>query len=745
MSRRSASLGDDLVFLDEAPPPKNRGRGSGLPPWRIMIVDDDQDVHSATSLALANIEMYSRPLEFVHAYSATQAREVLRREKDIAVILLDVVMEEDNSGLELVHHIRESLMQSEVRIILRTGQPGYAPELDAIRDYDINDYKTKSELTRTKLYTTVMAAIRAYEQIRTINANRRGLDRIVRASSELMGMQTIEAFSARVIAQLGKILESDAGGLICAQARGSTDGPLVIAAAGLHAKLLGGTLHPARHPRLAPPLERVLDLRHSMHGPDYAALYLGGNANQDYAALIDTSGGPLTETERCLLDLFCQNVAVGLDNVLLLSRLHRFAFNDPLTKLPNRTRLNELISETIDGRPDADTTLALVDIDHFSETNDALGHKFGDRLLLGVASRMTSHFGDRLTVSRIGADTFGVLGNAALVNPAALLDLFVEPFSIDGQEVRVSATTGLVRLKDYESDASDVLKDADIALKHAKRLQRAGHFYFSRSMGVEVRERVRMMHALRTAYEEKELFVVYQPQVELRSRRPVGAEALLRWKTKDGSYIPPDRFIPIAEFSGLIIDIGERVMREACLQLVRLQAMGFSDFTMSINVSQVQFRHSRFLDMLRAVLADTQAPPSRIELEITESIAMEEPDVLIQLLGQIKETGVSIAIDDFGTGFSSLSYLQRLQADRLKIDRGFVTEITHSARGSSIAEMVIQLGRNLGLSIVAEGVEDERQASILSALGCPLAQGYLFAHPMTIDQLTVWLKEHGAY
>jgi EAL domain-containing protein (putative c-di-GMP-specific phosphodiesterase class I) len=220
----------------------------------------------------------------------------------------------------------------------------------------------------------------------------------------------------------------------------------------------------------------------------------------------------------------------------------------------------------------------------------------------------------------------------------------------------------------------------------------------------------------------------------------VGAEALLRWQTPDGKFISPDRFIPIAEYSGLIIDLGEWVMRTACRELVDLRKAGHHDFMMSINVSQVQFRHPHFLEMLRKALEDTQAPPQYIELEITESMAMEEPDMLIKMLGQIKQTGVSIAIDDFGTGFSSLSYLQRLQIDRLKIDRAFVTEITGSARGSSIAEMVIQLGRNLGLSVIAEGVEDERQAQILQALGCPLAQGFLFARPMTAAALDGWLS-----
>ncbi len=746
MSRSSPSTDDDLVFLDETPaPPGIYGRAATKEVWRVMIVDDDTDVHSATTFALSNLEMQHRPLEFVHAYSAAEARDLLAHEKDIAVILLDVVMEQEDSGLQLVRHIREVLKLTEVRIILRTGQPGYAPELDAIRDFDINDYKTKSELTRIKLYTTVTAAIRSYEQIRAINASRRGLDRIVRASTELMALHGLDNFGAGIIAQVAKLLDREACGLLCVHEKNGDQSSelFVIAAAGSYAGMMDAALHDGTDLHVASLLREAFDRRENLYGADFTVLYFGGNANREFAAFFDT-GAPLDEIDKRLLDVFCRNIAVGLDNVLLVTRLHNFAFYDPLTKLPNRTRLKELLDDALSLPARKDYTLALVDIDHFSETNDALGHRFGDLLLLGVAARLQSQLGAQFTVGRVGGDTFCVLGDETSVNPAMLLEMFDRPFSIDGQEVQLSATAGLVRLSDYEGGGADALKDADIALKRAKLLQRAGHFYFSRSMGVDIRERVRMMHALRNALEEKELFVVYQPQVDLATRRPVGAEALLRWKTKDGTFIPPDRFIPIAEFSGLIIEIGAQVMREACKELVRLQNLGYTDFTMSINVSQVQFRHPRFLEMLRAVLEETQAPPSRIELEITESIAMEEPDALIRLLGQIKQIGVSIAIDDFGTGFSSLSYLQRLQADRLKIDRGFVSEITSSSRGSSIAEMVIQLGRNLGLSVVAEGVEDDRQASILSALGCPLAQGYLFARPMTVDQLTIWLQNNGA-
>ena len=748
MNRPSASLDDDLVFLDErTSPPDLPVQQASRRVWRVMIIDDDADVHSATIFALSNVEMQQRPLEFLHAYSAAEARELLALEKDVAVILLDVVMEQDDSGLQLVRHIREVLKLTEVRIILRTGQPGYAPEIDAIRDFDINDYKTKSELTRIKLYTTVTAAIRSYEQICEINASRHGLNRIVRASTELMGLHGLDNFALGVVHQLARLLELDPNGMLCVRdvrnETGCKHEPNVAAAAGSFAGMTNHILHDTHNSNAAAIIRQSLNKQSTIYGPDFAVLYLGVNAGHEFTAFFQT-GRPLDEIEQRLLEVFGRNIAVGLDNVLLVAHLHNFAFYDPLTKLPNRTRLKELLDEALAAPDKVNATLALVDIDHFSETNDALGHQFGDALLLGVAERLQTKLGEQLIIARVAGDTFGVLGPASLVNPNVLLSLFDQPFSIDGQHVQLSATAGLLSLAEYDGSGADALKDADIALKRAKLLQRAGHFYFSRSMGVDIRERVGMMHALRSALENKELFVVYQPQIDLVTRRPVGAEALLRWRTKDGTYIPPDRFIPIAEYSGLIIEIGEQVMRDACRELVHLESLGFSDFTMSINVSQVQFRHPHFLETLGKVLAETGAPAARIELEITESIAMEEPDVLIRLLDQIKQTGVSIAIDDFGTGFSSLSYLQRLHADRLKIDRAFVTEITHSTRGSSIAEMVIQLGHNLGMSVVAEGVEDERQADILSALGCPLAQGYLFARPMPVDQLRTWLENNGA-
>ena len=741
MSKPVKSHEEDLVFLDEIELPTAHTPNPASEVWRIMIIDDDADVHSATTFALSNLEMQRRPLEFLHAYSAEQARELLKVEQDIAVILLDVVMEQEDAGLQLVRYIRDDLGMIEARIILRTGQPGYAPEIDAIRDYDINDYKTKSELTRIKLYTTVTSAIRSYEQIRAINANRRGLDLIVRASTELMALHGLESFAAGVITQIAGLLSLHPEGLLCVREYVKDDGSdlIVIAAAGDYRELINKPVTVMHDDRINHALERALTEQRNIYESDFTALYFPGNGERDFAAFLNT-GAPLKEIDRQLLEVFCSNISVGLDNVELVSRLHNHAFYDQLTKLPNRTRLVELIDDVLAGPVRNDTTLALIDIDHFAEINDALGHHFGDQLLLAVAARLQLGLGGRVHVARVGGDIFAVLGNNDMVNPQSILSLFDQAFKVDLQSVQLSATIGLVRLIDYDGKGADALKDGDIALKRAKLQQRTGHFYFSSRMGVDIRERVRMMYALRTAFEKRELFVAYQPQVDLKTRRPRGAEALLRWKTEDGTFIPPDRFIPIAEYSGIIIELGAWVMREACMELVRLHSLGFTDLAIAINVSQAQFRHPQFLETLCKTLEETQASPSSIELEITESMAMEEPETLMRMLDQIKQTGVTIAIDDFGTGFSSLSFLQQLHVDKLKIDRTFVTEITNSSRGSSIAEMVVQLGRNLDLAVIAEGVEDETQASILEKLGCPLAQGYLFAKPMTPDQLMEWLK-----
>jgi diguanylate cyclase (GGDEF)-like protein len=729
---------DDLLFVEET---QDHAAGPDKV-WRVMIIDDDRDVHLATTMALNHLEIQKRPLSFLHAYSAMESRELLAQEADIAVILLDVVMETQDAGLQLVRYIRETLTNTDVRIVLRTGQPGYAVEIDAIRLFDINDYKNKSELTRTTLFTTMTAAIRSFEQIKSINASRRGLNLIVRGSAELMALHGLHNFASAVITQIANLIGLPPHGLICSRnGTADHDQPNMVVVAGLgdYADATHQTVTSLGNPRIEEAIAECMRQRANIYTATDLTLFFLSKSGQNLVAYIDTKAA-LDAIDHQLVDVFCSNIAVGMDNVELVTNLHNFAFYDPLSKLPNRTRLAEILNITLASPGKGSSTLALIDIDHFSDTNEVWGHKLGDQLLLAVVDRLRTELSAGLVIARVGSDIFAVLGDDAHIKPHHILELFQIPFVIEGQGMPLSATIGLVQLGDYQGEVVDAFKDASIALKHAKTHQRKGHFYYSHRMGLEIRERVHLMHALRTALELDRLHVVYQPQVDLATRRVVGAEALLRWKSEDGSFISPERFIPIAEYSGMIVEIGAWILRRACHELVHLRQLGHTDFRMSINVSQAQFRHPLFLQMLNDALTDTQAPPQFVELEITESMAMEEPQLLIAQLAAIKLRGVSIAIDDFGTGFSSLSYLQRLQVDRLKIDRSFVNEITDSERGGSIAELVIQLGAKLGLSVIAEGVENARQVQILTDLGCELVQGFFFAHPMSASQLEHWLS-----
>ncbi|HET6719856.1 MAG TPA: EAL domain-containing protein [Rhodocyclaceae bacterium] len=714
-------------------------------PWRLMIVDDDEDVHTATIFALDKVQILGRKLEFLHAYSGEEARAMLARERDVGVILLDVVMEREDAGLTLVRFIREELHLSEVRIILRTGQPGYAPEIEAIRDYDINDYKTKSELTRAKLFTTLTASMRSYDQIRAINAGRRGLDRIVRGSAELIALSGRREFAGGVIAQLSDLLGLPGEGLVCAPEFVDGSGAAcygVIAATGPFAALLDETLDSLPEPVLRERLGNALQQRSNLFDHHGTTLYVGSGAGHDLLVHLKTPFPP-SAVDRKMLEVFCTNIAVCLDNVALVSRLRSQAFFDPLLGLPNRLHLIEDVDAMIHRGQGDDYGVTLVDIDHFAEINDALGHRYGDRLLQAVAQRLRAYLPAEVLLARVAGDAFGIFGRRYRLPPAGVLGQFLRPFEVDGVHQTLSATLGLANLADVEGSGVDALKAASIALKRAKQSQRGHYAYFTRDMGVEIRARVKLLEDLRGAFASEQLFLHYQPQVNLDDDHLVGLEALIRWRDPDEQFVAPDRFIPLAEHSGLIVPVGEWVMRTAMLQQRQLCEEGYCGIWMAINVSAVQFRHPDFLATVDSALAASGVDPSLIELEITESVAMLEADYMLSMFDQLKARGLQIAVDDFGTGFSSLSYLQKLAIDRLKIDRSFVKQISLTSGARCIAAMVVDLGRSLGLNVIAEGVEDEAQARRLRELGCHEAQGFYYARPMDEQNLRGWIQRRG--
>ena len=741
----SALPEDDLNIVDDLASDGGTDEHAGNRPWHILIVDDDSEVHNATIFALQDIRIDGRPLHFLHAYSGEEALQAVKSDDDIAVIILDVVMEHESSGLDLVRQIRHDLGRSEMRIILRTGQPGYAPEMRVIREYDINDYKTKSELTRVRLLTTLTTAVRSYDQLRTILAGRRGLKTIVDAAPALFSHRDIGGFATAAVEHAQNILGDTVADIaFCAHraAYGSHLGAppyYVIGASNRYAAHLGHPLHELGD--ISSLAERAATSKqHAIERHD-AAFYIPAS-NDAPAVLLVSTATSLTAAERQLLEVYCVNIGVGLENAGLIADLSFSAYSDRLTRLANRVGYVARVDDHLRSG-ERGWTMALIDIDHFSELNDALGHQKGDQLLLSVAQRLSASLLPRMTLARVGGDVFGLLGPDEALDPVALMDHFRRPFSVGEYSLPIQATIGLTRLDEASgNDGIDLLKATNIALNRAKSGDRGRWHYYTTDMAAATRSRLDLLHELRLAVEHRRgLELHYQPQIELVSGRVVGAEALIRWRGGDGSFIRPDLFISLAEYSGLIVDLGAWVFETAVEELRVWDSAGLTGVRMAINVSLVQFRDPLFLTRLRAALDKTGIAPNRIELEITESVAMLDAETVIAILTELKAMGIQIAIDDFGTGFSSLAYLHRLPIDRLKIDRAFVRDLGSArASGASIAQTVIGLGQSLGLSIIAEGIETEDQAQLLAALGCPLAQGFLYSRPVDSATFMAWWK-----
>ncbi len=445
--------------------------------------------------------------------------------------------------------------------------------------------------------------------------------------------------------------------------------------------------------------------------------------------------------QKQLLEVFLSGVAIGYENVHLFQKLNNAAYKDGLTNLPNRLAFVRLLDEFVKSDCNNDVA-ALIDLNHFSDVNDALGQDVGNQLLSAVAQRIQGLNGS-CKVARVGADVFGIIGSSDYLSPETLINLFEEPFTAGEQKLPINACFGFCTKEHANSSGVKVLNQINIALNLAKK-KRLEHFaYYNPDLEDETQWRLNMIRQLRTDFAEKRLELWYQPQLSLSSGKVIGAEALLRWRTADGNFISPAVFIPLAEYSGLIVEIGDWVVNQACAQIKLLKEKNFYDITISVNVSIPQFRRGNFVDTVLNAIERHQIKPSRLELEITENILMDDPQVIIDSLEQLKSYGISIALDDFGTGFSSLSYLQKLPLDRLKVDRTFVTNIAKDGQ-SVIAETIIDLGKKMNLKVIAEGIEEIEQQERLIALGCDEVQGFYYAKPMPKDEFLLFLEKNSS-
>jgi diguanylate cyclase (GGDEF)-like protein len=425
------------------------------------------------------------------------------------------------------------------------------------------------------------------------------------------------------------------------------------------------------------------------------------------------------------------------------------AFHDTLTDLPNRALFQEQLSLAIANAHRNANQMAVIflDLDCFKNINDTLGHSTGDRILQLFAKRLTACLAEGETLARWGGDEFTVLlphiktaeDTAKLAQK--FISLLKQPFDIDEHQLYVKSSLGISIYPQDGSDPETLLKHADAAVYRAKEEGRDRYQFYNSSMTSKVSERLKLESLLHQAIAKEELFLVYQPQIELATGKTIGTEALIRWLNPELGLVPPMKFIPLAEENNLIVPIGEWVLRTACVQNKAWQDAGLGFFKVSVNLSARQFQTANLVETVAQVLAETGLAPQWLELEITETTIMENVDFACQALERLQQLGVRISLDDFGTGYSSLGYLKQFPFHTLKIDRSFVRDLQQNSRDAAIIAAIVALGRGLNMRTIAEGVETQQQLELLRKLQCEVIQGYLLSKPLIARDLVNFINE----
>ena len=429
-------------------------------------------------------------------------------------------------------------------------------------------------------------------------------------------------------------------------------------------------------------------------------------------------------------------------------QLRKMAYTDYLTELPNRTAFTEVLDNVLYTIRSEETVAIMdIDIDDCKAINDVLGHSYGDELLIDVAHRLKQAITEDDYLARIGGDEFVVLTqNIEDISQfedkiKKIMKVFSYPFVLSTKEFFITVSIGISLAPKDGKTSQEIIKNVDAAMYVAKANGKNTYCYFDESMNLRLMRKIEMQSELRRAIENEEFVVYYQPQFQVRTGMITGFEALIRWKKEDGTILLPSEFIPLAEETGLIVDIGQYVLLRACKELKRWNDCGYGHIQMSINLSVRQFKDRDFLQMLLDIIEEVGVNPRNLELEITESMALEDTEYTIAIIQKLQESGVRFALDDFGTGYASMKYLKRLPVNELKLDKTFVDSILESESDQKFVQTIITLAQTLNLEVVAEGVESEEQEAYLKKMHCDKVQGYLYSEPLPEQEAYELLKK----
>lgn len=741
-----------LVEFDKAS--ENAVQQQSQTGWTVLSVEDDSLYQQTLRLALKDLEVNGKRINLLTTSSASEASLVLSSRDDISVILLDVVMETDDAGLRLVDTIRNVIGNNRVRIILLTGQPGMAPHEDVMKKYDIDEYWIKTDTSEAQLRSSVTSNIRTWHYLTELFNAKRGLQMLVDASRVLTSKRDIKSFTRTVLSEIGKVIGvPNDGGIVCAHsvAHKSIKDSEIIAVSGRFREKEPGVIKDLvdnpdvkDNSKILSLLDDAMQSKSHRFSDSFSALYFSTKDvdKNVYIICVQTSTELLSE-HIALLQVFCENIANGFTNLALFNKLSQLAYYDAEINAPNRNWLEREISQ-LDSSTLSNSTLVLVDVKNYAETAVMLGKRYIEALMRSFYQALLLEFPNVSAICRIDDNQLALLFQESdELDSKRVAKLTEKNLVIDAIQHTVLSTVGEMSLKSIaHSAAPEIVTTAQIALASARE-KKLSYSHFDIKTTEEIAKRQQILHKLYSAITSpSELTLALQPKVNMLSGELIGAEALIRWQRPDGTFVPPAKFIPIAEASGLINKIDIIVLKQTIAAIEALSKEGIR-VPVSFNVTCSDLRNENFVEQVGNCLDSSSIEPTLLEIEITETQAMEDYNFINPILRQFRQRGIKISIDDFGTGYSSLSHITDLAVSTLKLDRSFVSKLSgdEKSAGAAVCEMVLRLASRFNFDVIAEGVETAEERLKLLDIGYELAQGFYFAKPMALPEFLRWAKK----
>lgn len=683
--------------------------------WTVICADDDITTHRSTAFAFDNILIEGKKIQLISAYSGAETIEKIIAYPNAIALLLDVVMETPQAGLDCIRIIREQLGRKAIRIIVRSGAPGLIGELEAVKRFDISDWRPKSELTQNKLLASATLAVRSFNEIQALEQKQEGLDQALSFLERLAKDSSDALLIPQILSSLDSITKS-------------TTGLLLRTPENIYLRFSNDQQHFSSQTfttelNFEQWILQTPFVEYKLESANISSIILEISLIISKDVILKLNLPIVSALIRALRTASIWRVKSTIERETVL--------RDPSTGLLSRSGFIKKSQHIVERNPSEDWALYLIDLAGFGRVNAALGHEAGDNILSDAAARITN-IAKPYPVARIASDAFAVLMPKSAYNPKEFESSFSEPLDSGQIPVSMKTRTGAVLIKP-QLPPTHWLTQATAALDEAKSAGITGGVprWFDPALESKAVERIEISQKLfQTLKNQKGLYMVYQPQIVLKTGEIFGAEALIRWRDENGNMIPPDKFVPIAEQSGLVEPLSDFAMLNSLLMLKKSKSLGLGLAKISVNISAVEFESDDLIHRVQKALNSAQMPAESLELEITETAAAKDPERMIGILDKLRKLGVLIAIDDFGSGYSSLAQLARLPVDTIKIDRSFVQAIGEVGSLTGIPKMIIDLGKSLSMEIVAEGVETSLQAKTLLSMGADSAQGWLYAKAM---------------